>query len=144
MHCFQLIQPPGELSVITFGADNLPGMPARQFYERMGFYAAEAAPNGPEGGTALMRRFAFRTDDPRSSPVRGSWISGSAGAIHRYGALGGIRIASFAQHGSGYHVPVSGIRQCLTSPKLISNFGYTHGYTTLRRASVHHWSAAFC
>jgi GNAT superfamily N-acetyltransferase len=50
-HCFQRILPPAELSVITFGEDNVAGRPARRFYERMGFQAAEAAPNGPEGGT---------------------------------------------------------------------------------------------
>lgn len=58
-HCFQLIQPPAELSVITFGADNLAGRPARLFYERMGFQAAEAAPNGPEGGTRQVFRQQF-------------------------------------------------------------------------------------
>jgi ribosomal protein S18 acetylase RimI-like enzyme len=55
-HCFQLIRPPGELSVVTFGEDNVVGRPARRFYERMGFQAAEAAPNGPEGGTRQIYR----------------------------------------------------------------------------------------
>ena len=55
-HCFRLIQPPAELSVITFGEDNVAGRPARHFYERMGFQAAEAAPNGPED----LARAAFR------------------------------------------------------------------------------------
>src|SRR5690349_15048938 len=50
-HCFRLIQPPAVLSVVTFGEDNVAGRPARRFYERMGFQAGEAAPNGPEGGT---------------------------------------------------------------------------------------------
>jgi len=58
-HCFSLIQPPAELSVITFGEDNVAGRPARQFYERMGFQAAEAAPNGPEGGTRQVFRRQF-------------------------------------------------------------------------------------
>jgi GNAT superfamily N-acetyltransferase len=60
-HCFGLIQPPAELSVITFGEDNLAGRPARRFYEHMGFHSAEAAPNGPEGGTRRVyrRRFAI-------------------------------------------------------------------------------------
>jgi GNAT superfamily N-acetyltransferase len=58
-HCFQLVQPPAELSVVTFGADNLAGRPARRFYERMGFQAAEAAPNGPEGGTRQVYRRQF-------------------------------------------------------------------------------------
>jgi GNAT superfamily N-acetyltransferase len=35
-HCFYLIQPPAELSVITFGEDNVAGRPARRFYEHMG------------------------------------------------------------------------------------------------------------
>jgi ribosomal protein S18 acetylase RimI-like enzyme len=68
-HCFRLMQPPAELSVVTFGADNLAGRPARRFYERMGFQAAELAPNGPEGGTRqvyrmqLVRRIDSKDDD---------------------------------------------------------------------------------
>ncbi len=58
-HCFRLIRPRADLSVVTFGADNAAGMPARQFYERMGFQAAEAAPNGPEGGTRQVYRRQF-------------------------------------------------------------------------------------
>jgi GNAT superfamily N-acetyltransferase len=61
-HCFQRIQPPAELSVVTFGEDNPAGRPARHFYEHMGFQAAETAPNGPEGGTRQIfrRRFVRR------------------------------------------------------------------------------------
>ena len=55
-HCFRLVQPPAELSVITFGEDNVAGRPARRFYEHMGFQAAEMAPNGPEGGTRQVYR----------------------------------------------------------------------------------------
>jgi ribosomal protein S18 acetylase RimI-like enzyme len=58
-HCFRLIQPPAELSVVTFGEDNVAGRPARRFYERMGFQAAEAAPNGPEGRTRQAYRHQF-------------------------------------------------------------------------------------
>jgi ribosomal protein S18 acetylase RimI-like enzyme len=58
-HCFRLIQPPAELSVVTFGEDTVAGRPARHFYERMGFQAAEAAPNGPEGGTRQVYRRQF-------------------------------------------------------------------------------------
>ena len=58
-HCFSLIQPPAELSVITFGADNPSGKPARDFYARLGFYAAEVAPNGPDGGTRQVYRRQF-------------------------------------------------------------------------------------
>jgi ribosomal protein S18 acetylase RimI-like enzyme len=58
-HCFRLIQPPAELSVVTFGVDNLAGSPARRFYKRMGFQAAEAAPNGPQGGTRQVFRRQF-------------------------------------------------------------------------------------
>jgi ribosomal protein S18 acetylase RimI-like enzyme len=47
-HCFRLIQLPADLSVVTFGADNVAGRPARDFYERMSFQVAEAAPNGPK------------------------------------------------------------------------------------------------
>src|SRR5690349_8494273 len=59
MHCFHQIQPPAEISVVTFGEDNLAGRPARRFYEGMGFQAAEAAPNGPEGGTRQIYRRQF-------------------------------------------------------------------------------------
>jgi ribosomal protein S18 acetylase RimI-like enzyme len=55
-HCFRLVQAPAELSVITFGEDNVAGRSARRFYERMGFQAAEMAPNGPEGGTRQAYR----------------------------------------------------------------------------------------
>jgi GNAT superfamily N-acetyltransferase len=58
-HCFRLVQSPAELSIITFGADNVAGRPARRIYERMGFQAAEAAPNGPEGGTQQVFRRQF-------------------------------------------------------------------------------------
>jgi GNAT superfamily N-acetyltransferase len=58
-YCFQRIQPPADLSVITFGADSLAGRPARHFYERMGFQTSEAAPNGPEGGTRQIFRRVF-------------------------------------------------------------------------------------
>jgi len=58
-HCFQLIQPPAELSVVTFGADNAAGRAARQFYQRLGFHAAETAPDGPEGGTRQVYRRHF-------------------------------------------------------------------------------------
>lgn len=55
-HCFGLIQSPAEVSVVTFGADNPAGRPARRFYEHMGFQVAEAAPDGLEGGTRQVYR----------------------------------------------------------------------------------------
>jgi GNAT superfamily N-acetyltransferase len=58
-HCFGLVQPPAELTVITFGAGNQAGKPARDFYEQMGFQAAEAAPDGPEGGSRQVYRRQF-------------------------------------------------------------------------------------
>jgi GNAT superfamily N-acetyltransferase len=58
-HVFGLAQPPAEISVVTFGADSAAGQPARRFYEQMGFYAAEAAPNGPEGGSRQIYRRHF-------------------------------------------------------------------------------------
>jgi ribosomal protein S18 acetylase RimI-like enzyme len=58
-HCFQLVQPPAELSVVTFGEDSVAGRPARRFYERLGFQAAEAVPNGPEGSTRQVFRRPF-------------------------------------------------------------------------------------
>jgi GNAT superfamily N-acetyltransferase len=58
-HCFGLIQPPADLSVVTFGADNPAGRSARHFYARMGFRPAEAAPDGPEGGARQVFRRLF-------------------------------------------------------------------------------------
>jgi ribosomal protein S18 acetylase RimI-like enzyme len=51
-----LVEAPAELVVTTFGADNPEGEPARRFYERLGFYAAESAPPGPEGGSRQIFR----------------------------------------------------------------------------------------
>ena len=48
-HVFDLIESPAELFVTTFGADNLEGQPARQFYKKMGFEPFAEAPPGPEG-----------------------------------------------------------------------------------------------
>lgn len=48
----------GCLEVVTFGADH-PGAVAggaRVFYERLGFRPAEAAPDGPEGGSRQVFR----------------------------------------------------------------------------------------
>lgn len=50
-HLIHLIQPPAEVVVVTFGSDHpvLEADAGRRFYERLGFNAAEAAPNGPDG-----------------------------------------------------------------------------------------------
>jgi hypothetical protein len=42
--------------VTTFGSDDPAGEPARRFYERLGFQAAEEAPNGPDGGSRQIFR----------------------------------------------------------------------------------------
>jgi ribosomal protein S18 acetylase RimI-like enzyme len=55
-YAINLVQPPAELLVITFGADIQAGQPARHFYERLGFIAAEQAPRGPEGGSRQVFR----------------------------------------------------------------------------------------
>jgi hypothetical protein len=59
-HVFGVVQPPAVLSVVTFGEDVAEGLPARRFYERLGFRPAEAAPKGPEGGTRQVYRREFR------------------------------------------------------------------------------------
>jgi GNAT superfamily N-acetyltransferase len=66
---FELVVPPATLSVITFGEDIEPGRAARRFYERLGFRAAEAAPNGPEGGSRQVFRRAF--PPPQRQPHAG-------------------------------------------------------------------------
>jgi GNAT superfamily N-acetyltransferase len=55
-HILGLAVAPAEFAVTTFGGDNPEGEPARRFYERMGFHAAEGAPNGPEGGSRQVFR----------------------------------------------------------------------------------------
>ena len=56
---FDLIKPPAELFVTTFGEDNLEGQPARHFYKKMGFEPFAAAPPGPEGGSREVLRKSF-------------------------------------------------------------------------------------
>lgn len=46
----------GSLSLITFGADNLEGAPARRLYVRLGFLPGPMQPRGPEGGTRQLFR----------------------------------------------------------------------------------------
>lgn len=46
---------PCTIEVDTFGADH-PGAGSRRFYEKLGFIAAETAPDGPEGGSRQMFR----------------------------------------------------------------------------------------
>ena len=56
-HVFTLINPRAELFVKTFGADNPDGLPARKFYEKLGFQPFEESPPGPEGGSReILRR----------------------------------------------------------------------------------------
>jgi GNAT superfamily N-acetyltransferase len=53
-------QRPCQVEVVTFGEDHPAARPsgARTFYERLGFIAADAVPDGPEGGS--RQRF-YRT-----------------------------------------------------------------------------------
>jgi GNAT superfamily N-acetyltransferase len=55
-HVVDLVEAPAELVVTTFGEDGPEGGPARRFYERLGFYPAEPAPDGPEGGSRQIFR----------------------------------------------------------------------------------------
>jgi len=59
-HVVGLVEIPAEFVVTTFGGDNPAGEPACRFYERMGFHAAEPAPNGPEGGSRQIFRRTIR------------------------------------------------------------------------------------
>jgi GNAT superfamily N-acetyltransferase len=54
-----LVVPPAVLEVVTFGEENEAGRPARRLYERWGFRAMEAAPDGPEGGSRQVFRRVF-------------------------------------------------------------------------------------
>lgn len=51
----RFVHPPATIEVTTFGADH-PGAAHRGFYERLGFVPAEAAPDGPEGGSRQVFR----------------------------------------------------------------------------------------
>jgi GNAT superfamily N-acetyltransferase len=55
-HALSLMQTPAEVRVMTFGTDDPAGIPARRFYARMGFRAAEPAPNGPDGSARQIFR----------------------------------------------------------------------------------------
>jgi ribosomal protein S18 acetylase RimI-like enzyme len=55
-HVLHLVELPAEVMVTTFGSDDPAGEPARRFYERLGFQAAEEAPNGPDGGSRQIFR----------------------------------------------------------------------------------------
>jgi GNAT superfamily N-acetyltransferase len=59
-HVVRLVEAPAEFVVTTFGRDHPEGEPARRFYERMGFHAAEPAPDGPEGGSRQIFRRTIR------------------------------------------------------------------------------------
>jgi GNAT superfamily N-acetyltransferase len=48
-HALDLVQPPAEVVVTTFGAGVEGGEAARRFYRSMGFHSAEPAPDGPDG-----------------------------------------------------------------------------------------------
>ena len=51
-HIQSLVQPPAEVSVITFGDDIPDGQAARRLYQKFGFIPSnELIPNGPEGGS---------------------------------------------------------------------------------------------
>lgn len=58
-YAFELVKPPAEVIVTTFGPDNDAGKPARLFYEKMGFHPAELAPEGLEGGSRQIYRRMF-------------------------------------------------------------------------------------
>jgi GNAT superfamily N-acetyltransferase len=59
-HVYDLAEGPAEFVVTTFGSDDPDGQPARRFYERMGFYPAELAPDGPGGGSRQIYRRVIR------------------------------------------------------------------------------------
>lgn len=55
-----LVHPPAELVVTTFGVGHPAAEPAHRFYEKLGFSAAEPAPDGPDGGSRQIFRRVFR------------------------------------------------------------------------------------
>ncbi len=61
-HVLGLIEPPAEVTVMTFGADRQDGLAARAFYERLGFRPAERARDGPDGGSRQVFRLDLEQD----------------------------------------------------------------------------------
>ena len=61
-HVLGLIGPPAEVTVTTFGPDRQDGLPARVFYEGLGFRPAERARDGPEGGSRQVFRLKLEQD----------------------------------------------------------------------------------
>ena len=59
-HVINLVRPPAEVVVTTFGPNIQDGEPARQFYENMGFHPAEPVPAGPDGSARQIYRRTFR------------------------------------------------------------------------------------
>ena len=55
-YVFDQVQPPAELSVITFGPDVAGGEPARHFYEAAGFTPGETSPRGANGQSRQVFR----------------------------------------------------------------------------------------
>jgi GNAT superfamily N-acetyltransferase len=55
-HIVELLESPSTLAVATFGDESPAGIPARRFYERLGFEAAEAAQTLPDGGLRQVFR----------------------------------------------------------------------------------------
>jgi GNAT superfamily N-acetyltransferase len=55
-YAINLVEPPAEMVVTTFGEDCTEGRPARRFYEHFSFRAAEFAPNGLDGGSRQVFR----------------------------------------------------------------------------------------
>lgn len=48
--------PPCQISLATFGVDNMQGRAARKLYASLGFVEGEMLPRGPEGGTRQLFR----------------------------------------------------------------------------------------
>lgn len=59
-HALRLVDPPAEVSVVTFGQGVPGGAPARAFYAELGFVPCEAAEAGPDGQARQIYRRAFR------------------------------------------------------------------------------------
>lgn len=59
-HALCLVQPPAEVSVVTFGQDVPGGAAARAFYAALGFVPCEPAEAGPDGQSRQIYRRHFR------------------------------------------------------------------------------------
>jgi ribosomal protein S18 acetylase RimI-like enzyme len=69
LHAMNLVCPPAELRVKTFGPDVPAGEPARRFYGALGFAAAETSDSESEGGARQIFRLVFNSRSAQQQSI---------------------------------------------------------------------------